>query len=173
MNVQRAILVVLAGLPGVGKSSIARALAARTGAFYLRIDSIEHALALSTLRIDPAEDAGYAVAYALAADNLHRGTMVVADAVNPLNLTRDAWVQVGRSRDARVLEVEVICSAEAEHRHRVETRTADILGLSLPNWEMVISRTYEPWSRPLLVIDTAKLSIADAVERILSRLREQ
>jgi predicted kinase len=164
------VLVVLAGLPGVGKSSITRALVARTGAIYLRIDSIEHALAQSSRRIDPPEDAGYAVAYAIAADNLRAGAMVVADSVNPLNLTRDAWVRVGRNRDARVVEVEVICSDEAEHRRRVASREADLPGLTLPDWDAVNARAYEAWPRKRLVLDTAELSIAEAVERILAQL---
>lgn len=37
-------LVVFAGLPGSGKSSIARGLARSIGAIWLRIDSIEDAI---------------------------------------------------------------------------------------------------------------------------------
>ncbi len=51
-------LLILAGLPGVGKSTLARGVAARLKAVYLRIDSIERALAESSLRIAPAADAG-------------------------------------------------------------------------------------------------------------------
>jgi predicted kinase len=36
-----AMLIVFAGLPGSGKSSIARELAREIGAIWLRIDSIE------------------------------------------------------------------------------------------------------------------------------------
>ena len=38
------MLVVLSGLPGVGKTTIARELVRATGAVYLRIDSIEQVL---------------------------------------------------------------------------------------------------------------------------------
>ena len=38
------VLVVLGGLPGVGKSSIAHALLSQWPAVYLRIDTIEQAL---------------------------------------------------------------------------------------------------------------------------------
>ena len=37
-------LVVLAGLPGVGKTTLARGAARRLGAAYLRVDTVEHAL---------------------------------------------------------------------------------------------------------------------------------
>lgn len=38
-------------------------------------------------------DLGYCVAYALAEENVRLGRSVVADSVNPLNLTRDAWLK--------------------------------------------------------------------------------
>ena len=69
--------------------------------------------------------AGYRVAYALAADNLRVGRNVIADSVSPWMLTRDAWRDVGLAANARVLEVEVVCSDAAAHRRRVETRTPD------------------------------------------------
>lgn len=38
------MLIVFSGLPGTGKTTIARDLAATTGAVYLRIDTIERAV---------------------------------------------------------------------------------------------------------------------------------
>jgi len=42
---EMASLIVLAGLPGAGKSTIARSLALARGAVWSRIDSIEQAIA--------------------------------------------------------------------------------------------------------------------------------
>lgn len=38
------MLVVLSGLPGAGKTTIGKALAAKRPAAYVRVDEIEHAL---------------------------------------------------------------------------------------------------------------------------------
>ena len=38
------MLIIFGGLPGVGKTSIARALAQKIGAVHLRIDTIEQAI---------------------------------------------------------------------------------------------------------------------------------
>lgn len=38
------VLIVFSGLPGTGKTTIAKGLAAKIGALYLRIDTIEQAI---------------------------------------------------------------------------------------------------------------------------------
>lgn len=163
-------LVVFAGLPGTGKTTLARSLAARARAGYLRIDSVEVALKLCSLAIHPAVDAGYAVAYALARDNLSVGLTVVADGVNPIALTRRAFEDVAAAAGATLLRVEVVCSDAAEHRRRVETRRADLDGHRLPTWDDVLARPYEPWDCADLVLDSSQLAIEDAVGMLLDRL---
>ena len=158
------MLIIFCGLPGVGKTAIARELARQLGAVYLRIDSAEQALRdAGAARID---DAGYRVAYAVAADNLKLGLTVVADSVNPIALTREAWRNVATSTGIPVLEIEVVCSDAAEHRRRVESRTSDIAGLALPSWDDVVARNYEPWGREHIVIDTAARSIDQCVREL-------
>ncbi|WP_247312556.1 AAA family ATPase [Bradyrhizobium sp. 141] len=72
-------LIVFGGLPGTGKTTISRELTVRLAATYLRIDSIEQALKDAGLTVN-AE--GYAIANALAAENLKLGRIVIADCVN-------------------------------------------------------------------------------------------
>jgi hypothetical protein len=68
------------------------------------------------------------------------------------------------------LEVEVVCSDLAEHERRATHRAADIPGLVLPGWPDIIGREYEPWDREHLVLDTARLSIAECVARLRSAI---
>jgi hypothetical protein len=53
------------------------------------------------------------------------------------------------------------------HAGRVRTRDVDIAGLTLPTWQQILDREYEPWDRGHLVIDTAVQSPAAAVGAIL------
>ncbi|HVG73037.1 MAG TPA: AAA family ATPase [Vicinamibacterales bacterium] len=161
------MLIVMSGLPGVGKTAISRELAIATGAVHLRIDSIEQALRSAGWRV---EGEGYAVAYALAADNLALGRTVIADCVNPWPLTRAAWRAVAERSGVRAVEIEVVCSDPAEHRRRVEQRQPDIDGQQLPSWQDVVERDYRPWDDPRLVLDTARSGIAECVQAIASRL---
>ncbi len=165
------MLIVFGGLPGVGKTAIAAELARVIGALYLRIDSIEQAIRASGVVSRPLDDAGYRVAYAVAEDNLRLGRTVIADSVNPIKLTRDAWASVASRAGVRAVEIEVTCSQVSEHRRRVETRAADIPGLKLPAWEEVLGRDYHPWDRERLVIDTAGRTVAqnvDAIRQVLA-----
>jgi predicted kinase len=164
------MLIVFGGLPGAGKSTIARELARQIGAVHLRIDSMEQAIRASGVASQPLNDAGYRVAYAVAEDNLRIGRTVIADSVNPLELTRDSWVEVANSVPVRVIEIEVNCSDAREHRRRVETRISDIPGLRLPTWEEVGSREYHPWNREHLVIETAGRTVAENVNIIREAL---
>jgi predicted kinase len=155
------MLIIFGGLPATGKTTIARELARHLDATYLRMDTIEQAIA--TTMTEPVNDEGYRVAYAVAEDNLRLGRTVIADSVNPIQLSRDAWIGVAHRAGVRAVEVEVICSNPQLHRQRVETRSSDIRGLSLPTWEKVISREYEPWQREHLILDTAGRSVAECV----------
>ena len=106
----------------------------------------------------------------MARDLLACGIDVVAECVNPFALTRQAWREAGRSAGAAVLEVELFCSDEDEHRRRVEERSTDIAGLELPDWSAVVEREYEAWPEAALHLDTAMLTAAEAADAIRAAL---
>jgi predicted kinase len=162
------MLIAFSGLPGTGKSTLARELARRLDAVWLRIDSIEQAIRDSGIAPGPIEDAGYRAACAVAEDNLRLGRIVIADCVNPWMLTRNAWRDIALRTDIPMLEIETICRDQAEHRRRVETRASDIPGLVPPDWIDVTQRDYHPWDRDHLVIDTSVHPLAACVERAVA-----
>jgi predicted kinase len=167
------MLIIFGGLPGTGKTTLAWELACQLGAVYLRIDSIEQAIRDSGVVSQPLNDAGYRVGYAVADDNLRLGRTVIADSVNPLQLTRDAWIGIANRAQVSAIEVEVTCSDPEQHQLRVKTRVSDIGELRLPSWQDVVSREYEPWDRPHILIDTTSHSVAENVKRIREALRGQ
>ncbi len=160
------LLIVFGGLPGTGKTSIARDLAASMDAVYLRIDTIEQAIRNSPGVSQAIHEEGYRVAYAVAGDNLRLGRTVISDSVNPIQESRDAWMEVGRLTNSVFIEVEVVCSDAESHRKRVEQREAGIPGLKLPTWEEVLAREYQPWNRDHIVIDTAHKAVPNCVEEL-------
>ena len=167
------MFIIFAGLPGTGKSTIAKELAGRLAAVYLRVDTIEQAIRSSGV-LAPGADvgpSGYVAAYRIAGENLRMGRIVIADSVNPLKITRDAFRGVAEQAGATFLEIEVTCSDMAIHRDRVRSRKTDVKGLTPPTWEEVQAHHYEAWVRPPLVLDTASLAIDQSVESIVAALK--
>ena len=157
------MLVIFGGLPGTGKSTLALKLAGQWRAVYLRIDTIERAM-VGGEEASSVGDRGYGVAYAVAEDNLRLGHTVIADSVNPLQITRSAWLSVAKRVGVQSVEIEVICSDRAEHRHRVETRSAIVP----VTWQEVVTRNYEPWIGEHIRIDTS----GQTIDRSLAALCE-
>ena len=116
--------------------------------------------------------AGYLLAYALAEANLALGQHVIADLVNRLAVTRDAWRRAAANVCSPCVEIEVVCSDPIEHRRRVEARGADIPGFRVPSWDDVQQRAYDPWDRPRLVLDTAGRGIADLLAELHGRVAD-
>lgn len=163
-------LVVVGGLPATGKTTVARAVAADLRAAYVRVDSIEAAIARCEGAFEKANrwevPPGYGVGYDVATDQLRLGLDVVAESVNALAVTRDAWRDAGLRAGARVLEVELVCSDAEEHRRRAEGRVLDVPGLEGPDWDAIVAREYERWTRDRLVVDTATVDVERAAELV-------
>jgi predicted kinase len=164
------MLYIFGGLPGTGKSALSKRLTREKNAVYLRIDTIEQALREAGISVDGPE--GYVTAYRIAEDNLRLGRVVVADSVNPLEITRSAWRNVAARAGMPFAEIEVICSDEVEHRSRVEERSPDIPGFKLPSWEDVVNREYERWDEAHLVIDTARQTVEQSFTVLTNSLKQ-
>jgi len=164
------MLIVFSGLPGTGKTTIAKDLVDTTGAVYLRIDTIEQAIRNSGALAHDVGRSGYMVAIELALSNLRLGHTVIADCVNPVAESRIAWSEAASKAGVPLVNIQVICSDKNEHRRRVETRQVDIPGLTPPNWQSVLEHEYEAWAEAPFCIDTAMTSPAQAVAMVTKRL---
>jgi predicted kinase len=158
------MLIIFSGVPGTGKTTLSRRLAREFRAVYLRDDTMSPPIMAAYG--DDIADVSYRVAYGVARDNLRLGHVVVADCVNDVNITRDAWRDVALGAQARAVEIEIVCSDVTEHRRRVETRLSDVPGLKLPSWEEICNRRSEPWRRKHVVIDTANRAVEDCLAEL-------
>ena len=163
------MLFIFGGLPASGKSTISKSVARELSAVYIRVDTIEQTL--RDVGFTNVSGEGYKLAYQLAADNLALGLPVVADSVNSIRITRDAWRTVGETAQVPVLEIEIVCSDQKEHKQRVETREVNIERLAGPTWNDVVDRDYEPWPQAHIVIETAGQSPERSCKIALSLIK--
>jgi predicted kinase len=138
------LLVVTAGLPATGKSTIAEVVGNRLGLPVLSVDPIE--AAILSAGIDSAQPTGlaaYLVAETMAEGVLSGGRGVVIDAVNAVEPAREQWVKLAARQGASLRFIEVICSDPEVHRERLaaragrheQTGTAFAVEQSLEEWE--------------------------------------
>jgi predicted kinase len=164
-------LYIFSGLPGVGKTTLAKALANYCKATLLRIDTVEQGIRdLCSFKV---RGEGYRLSYKLAIDNLKIGNSVIADSCNPVQLTRKEWQEAAISVRAEFINIEVICSDREIHKQRVEARCSDIPNLSLPSWQDILQREYHQWNEAHIIIDTAIRPIEDCHKELIQAIKEQ
>ena len=149
-------VVIFNGLPGTGKSVLARQAARFLGCSVLSKDILEAALWRSG--IGPELRSGW-VAYELmtsiAEDQLRVGQSVVLDSVATYERIRSGWRDLAVAHGATSVTISCICSDEAVHRERLARRQREIPGWHEIDWHQVedTRRRYEPCSAPELVLD--------------------
>ncbi|HEY8730540.1 MAG TPA: ATP-binding protein [Candidatus Limnocylindria bacterium] len=152
-------LVVVSGVPGTGKSTVAEHAARTIGAALLSKDIFEAALWRSGItREANAGWASYEQLGAVAESQLRLGTPVVLDSVAPNERIRGAWRDLAARHAARFVVVECVCSDERVHRSRVDGRSRNIPGWPELSWEQVVDvrSRYEPWADDRLVLDAMR-----------------
>jgi predicted kinase len=151
------MLIALAGLPGVGKTTFARALGRALAAPVLSVDPIEAALVRAGVdATQPTGLAAYVVAEALADAQLELELHVIVDAANYVEPGRAMWRALAARRKVTLHWIELVCSDEAAHRARLEARGAYIEGFRVVSWPDVLRRRAETdlWTEERLVLDT-------------------
>lgn len=165
-------LIIVAGLPGSGKSTVAESLAIKLSMPIFSVDPIESAMLKSGLeRSFETGLAAYLVAETLAGEQLKLGLSAIIDAVSGEQEARDMWHNLVRVHNAELIIIECVLE-RGLHRQRIEARIRNMHGIAEVTWEDVEERreTYLPWQEERLVLDTTATS-EEIVERALDYIR--
>ncbi|GAA1056361.1 adenylyl-sulfate kinase [Agromyces luteolus] len=144
-------LIVMAGLPGAGKSTIGEIVGARLGATVVSVDPIESAILRAGIDADqPTGLAAYLVAEQIAEKELDSGRTVIVDAVNAAESARLQWRDLAERADVRLRVIEVVCSDASVHKERLEKRERNLPHLDETTWRAVEQSLdgYAPWTGP-------------------------
>jgi len=166
-------LIVLSGLPGSGKSTVAEGLSRTLSIPLFSVDPIEAAMWRGGLSKDQTGIAAYDVAIALADEHLRLGHSVIVDAVNPVEAPRAAWRSLAAKYRAEMKIIECVCADEAVHRQRIEARVRNIAGMPEVTWARVQRRRaeYEAWTDARLTLDTSAKSAEQSLAEALNYFR--
>ncbi len=170
-------LIVFAGLPGTGKTSLARTVARELRAVYLDKDTIKDtAMALGReLRVERISELAGQLSYELlvnlARDNLTLGHSVILDSPAGYRTFREKVEQLARTSQVELKLIECICTNEGLLRDRIERRGTDLPDYRARDWETYRSdqARFERLSGPRLIVDTAE-TLQINVRKVLSYL---
>jgi predicted kinase len=154
-------LILLSGLPGTGKSTIALALSRALGLPLFEKDRIEAAIVGAGLaKVQPGlanlGPAGYDLYFALLERQLELGVSLIADCTAPSQRSRDTLAAMCTQHGAHFQPLLCVCSDPALHRSRIESRVRGIPGWHEIAWtDVERSRAgFEPWRDAIPMLDS-------------------
>jgi predicted kinase len=167
-------LVVLSGVPGSGKSTVAESVGRDLGVPVFSMDWLLGALTpFGGRHFDQTREIAAELLTTLAVRQLALGQSAVLDSPGEEVATRHRWISLAAAAGARLRVVVCVCTDRELHRARVEDRRRDIPGWhEAGEWEDVVTRMSEfaEWPVDVLTVDTSR-SLAACTSDVLDYLR--
>ena len=172
----RAVLVILMGLPGVGKSHCARLLAEALGGAHVATDHLRSRLFIAASYADAENAAVFGIAEALVDELLGEGHVVVLDATHLIARNRAPAESVAKRRGAALFHV-LVTADDGEARARLESRSrerapGDHSDADVRVYERMRVRDFEPPATGHLEIRN-NATFVDEVARVADVIRGQ
>ncbi len=171
--VTQAVFVVLCGLPGSGKSYLARRLQPLLPATIVETDYVRRILFRQPCYSAPESAWVYAVCHALIERSLLRNESVIFDGTNLVERNREVLYHIASATKAKLVLVRIEASEELIQQRmarRVLGEDSDDHSEADLAVYAKLRQTDEAIGRPHLVIDTTS-DIHQSVQQILSECR--
>ena len=147
-------LYVVMGLPGTGKTFVARSIAHKLGAFHLRTDVIRKELFSTPIYSENEKEVVYKEFFRRATEVLERESSVVLDATFAKRIYRDGAEKVAKQAGAKLVLLETMCP-ENIVRERLASRMHDESDATFTQY-LAQKDVFESLIKPHCSIDTSK-----------------
>ncbi|RKF18839.1 hypothetical protein DBZ36_10645 [Alginatibacterium sediminis] len=149
-------LIVIGGLPGVGKTTLARDLSKCLELPVFSKDELEAAVSRTGLASNKQmKGVGYELMDTIAQAHIDSCSSVIFDFIASENRITECWPSL---RSMPVKYIECICSDESKHQERILSRVRGIEGWYELSWEDIvqIKSIYSPYTSERLILDTVE-----------------
>ncbi|WP_044617846.1 AAA family ATPase [Gynuella sunshinyii] len=160
-------VILICGLPGSGKSTIAGKLATSLGLPLFSKDKLEASIVENgALKTEVLNNVGYTLLKNLVDEHLDRNTSVIVDFIADKNRVNELWPEL---LGKEMVVIECVCSDKTEHKRRIESRRRNIKGWYELSWADVeeITSKYTPLTPNRLIVDTVR-NESSILEKILN-----
>ncbi len=165
------VLLLLCGLPGTGKSYLARQLSELLPFVVIESDQVRKILFPKPRYTAQESRLVHRTCHALMRKLLKKGIRVIYDATNLIEYHRELVYRIARKTDAKLVVVKTV-SPEEVVRERLGIREDEALEVSDADWRVYLQMAarQEPIQHPHLVVDTSG-DIEEAVAKVLRAIR--
>lgn len=150
-------LILFAGMPGSGKTTLARMAARALRLPVFSKDRVQRVLRDHHLAAENTGD-GYYIILDMADEQLGLGVSAILDATFPLDHFRVVASEIAARHSARFCAIYCYCSDDNVWRRRMEQRVQYVPGWQPVGWDDVLRMRayYQPWGGNALPIDSLR-----------------
>jgi predicted kinase len=150
-------LILFAGMPGGGKTTLARTVAHKLRLPVFAKDRVQRVLRDHNLAADNSGD-GYYVILDMADEQLGLGLSCILDATFPLDHFRTVASEIAQRHQARFCAIYCYCSDDHVWQERMRNRVHYVPGWKPVGWDDVLRMReyYQPWNDNALFIDSMR-----------------